>query len=431
MPDDLNYTEVHSEEVQDIIGRAPKWIVRKGNIIIACLVVLLLLGAWLIRYPDIISARVIISATAPPVKLVARASGRISEVDVKDGGYVKKDEVIAVIDNPANMKDMLYLREVAEIIDTTPDIRKRIIEIGLSRNLQVGEVQSDYAALFQAINNYNFFFNNKYYLNKRQVINKQQRDNDKIKEGIIQREKLLGEQLKIGRWKDSIHQILAKEKVIAPMEYNEIKKAYLSQSLTNTDNANSLLQTEQQQKEYEKSISDLQQQYKIEERDILAAIKDAAKRIKGQIVNWERQYILRSPIEGKLTFFRVWKENQYVTNGEPVFMIVPAVQQFEVRAQLPIYKAGKIKIGQKVLIKLQEYPYEEFGMLKAKVENFTNVALDSVYIVQLKLEKGLLTTRNRMIAMRPVINGLADIITNDKNILQRIFEGVYGKVYEQ
>lgn len=431
MREELNYSDTHSEEVEDIIGRAPNWVIRRGNIMIACLVALLLLGAWFVRYPDIISAPVIISAAAPPVELVARASGRITEMDIKDGGYVKEDQVIAVIDNPANSKDMLYLKTLAETIDTTLDIGKKIAGMGLSQNLQVGDVQSDYAALFQAVNNYNFFFNNKYYSSKRQVIDRQQKDNEKIKEGILQREQLLAEQLKMDRWKDSINQILVREKVIAPTEYNEIRKTYLSQRMTNTDNANSLLQAEQQQKEYQKSISDLQQQYKTEEKDILAAIKDAAKRIKGQIANWEKLYILRSPIEGKLTFFRVWKANQYVTVGSPVFMVVPAVQQFEIRAQLPIYKAGKIKAGQKVLIKLQEYPYEEFGMLKAKVDHLTNVALDSVYMVQLKLENGLLTTRNREIASRPVINGMADIITNDKNILERIFEGVYGKIYER
>lgn len=431
MPEEIDISNIHSEEVQDIIGRAPSWVVRRGNIVIACIIFLLLVGAWAIRYPDVISAPVVVSAANPPVKLVTRSSGRIVEVDIKDGEEVKEDQVVAVIDNPANTADMLNLKSIVDAIDTSMDLRQKINGITLPGTMQVGDVQSDYATLFQAINNYHFFFSNNYYADKEKVINKQKNDNDRIKEGMIQREQLLNEQLKLDRWKDSVNQLLVKEKVIAPMEYNEIKKTYLSQKMTHADNINSLIQTEQQQKEYQKNLSDIQQQYKTEERDILSAIRDAAKRIKGQVAAWEKQFVLRSPIEGKITFFKVWKENQYVNSGEPVFLVVPTTQQFEIRARLPIYKAGKIKTGQRALIKLQEYPYEEFGMLKAKVEALTNVSLDSVYIVQLKLENGLNTTRNRTITFRPEIAGTVDIITNDKNILQRIFEGLYGKVYER
>lgn len=121
------------------------------------------------------------------------------------------------------------------------------------------------------------------------------------------------------------------------------------------------------------------------------------QKIKGEVANWEQQYVIRSPIAGRLSFFLVWKPNQYVNSSVPVFVVVPAAQQYEIRAQLPVYKAGKIKVGQRVLIKMQEYPYEEFGMLQARVKSISNVALDSFYTLQLELENGFKTTRNRTI----------------------------------
>ena len=96
-----------------------------------------------------------------------------------------------------------------------------------------------------------------------------------------------------------------------------------------------------------------------------------------------------------------------------------------------MYKAGKVKTGQPVLLKLSEYPYEEYGMVKAKVFSITDVAIDSAYSVELKLDNGLRTTRNRTIGFRPEISGTADIITNQKNILERIFENIYGKIHER
>lgn len=157
---------VNSEEVQDIIGRTPSWVVQKGTIVIAILVLLLIVGARFIRYPDIISAPVKISSANPPVKIIARASGRITELYAKDGNWVDENKIIAVINNPANTNDMLYLKALAESLDTTLDVKNTLVQIALPKNIQAGEIQSDYAALFLAINNYNFFFKNNYYLNK-------------------------------------------------------------------------------------------------------------------------------------------------------------------------------------------------------------------------------------------------------------------------
>lgn len=431
MPEQVNLTEVHSEEVQDIIGRTPVWVVRSGTTVVACVLLLILIGAWFIKYPDMVSATTTLSAAAPPVKIVAQANGRITQFYAKDKDSIGENAIIAVIDNPANTKDMLYLKDLVERLDTTLNLQNAISSITMPKNIQVGDVQADYAALFQAINNYNFFFSSGYYANKVDVIKNQGEGTDKIKKLIESRDKMLRDQLKLDQWKDSINQLLVKEKVISLAEYNEIRKGYLSQQMTSQDNISSMIQNEQQRREYQKSISDIQQQYRTEEKDVLLAVSNAVKRIKSQVASWEKQYVLRAPLAGQLAFFKVWQVNQYVRSGEPLFMVSPGVQQYTIRAQLPIYKAGKIKEGQRALIKLHEYPYAEFGMLQAEVVSVTNVALDSAYTVQLKLQNGLRTTRNQVIIARPEITGTADIITNDKSILDRVFESMYGKMYEK
>lgn len=97
------------------------------------------------------------------------------------------------------------------------------------------------------------------------------------------------------------------------------------------------------------------------------------------------------------------------------------VQQYSIVARVPVSGARKVRPGQRVLIRLQEYPYEEFGTLRGHVEKIADFALDSVYIVQIILDKGLQTTRNQVIEKRPVLTGTADIVTSEKNIIHRIF----------
>jgi hypothetical protein len=95
--------------------------------------------------------------------------------------------------------------------------------------------------------------------------------------------------------------------------------------------------------------------------------------------------------------------------------------QYSVIGKLPPELSGKVRPGQTVLIRLPEYPYEEFGQIPAHVEKLGSLALNGVYTVQMTLDQGLLSTRNRIIQRRPIMTGMAEIVTSNKSLLHRIF----------
>src|SRR4051812_6063465 len=82
--------EISSEEVQDIMSKMPHWTIRKGAAILFVVIVLLFAGSYFIHYPDVITARLNITSSNPPVKVVARSNGRILKVFVHNNQLVKK-----------------------------------------------------------------------------------------------------------------------------------------------------------------------------------------------------------------------------------------------------------------------------------------------------------------------------------------------------
>ena len=89
MPEnEANKIEIRSEEIQDILGQVPHWIVRWGTIVILFTVVVLLAGSWFFTYPDIKRAEIIVTTENPPATLVARTSGQIESLFVADSQYV-------------------------------------------------------------------------------------------------------------------------------------------------------------------------------------------------------------------------------------------------------------------------------------------------------------------------------------------------------
>ena len=64
--------ELRSEEVQEVMSHVPVWILRWGITVLFCIVIILLIGSYLFKYPDVVEAEITVSTQNPPAYVVAR-----------------------------------------------------------------------------------------------------------------------------------------------------------------------------------------------------------------------------------------------------------------------------------------------------------------------------------------------------------------------
>ena len=102
--------ELRSEEVQDILAKVPHWMIRWGIAVIFAIILVMFAVSWFLKYPDIVKSEIILTTTIPPEKLVAKASGRIQAILVKNNGDVKANKPLAVIENSSNYVDVFKLK---------------------------------------------------------------------------------------------------------------------------------------------------------------------------------------------------------------------------------------------------------------------------------------------------------------------------------
>jgi HlyD family secretion protein len=119
---------------------------------------------------------------------------------------------------------------------------------------------------------------------------------------------------------------------------------------------------------------------------------------------------------------KYWAENQYVNDGDIVFTIIPKNEQLLGKAYIPIMNSGKIKIGQQVKIKLDNFPFQEYGIIKGVVKNISAIPMNGKYIVDIDLPYGNKTTYNRILPNGAELQGNADIITQNIRLMQKFFE---------
>ncbi|MCB0450458.1 MAG: hypothetical protein KDC97_10105 [Confluentibacter sp.] len=101
--DNLN---LRSEEVQEILSNPPVWIVRWGITLIFMFVCIILILSFIIKYPDFVTAKILVTTRQPTEQVVSRYSGQLEKVFIKNRDTVNSDQRLAIIKNTANFEDV-------------------------------------------------------------------------------------------------------------------------------------------------------------------------------------------------------------------------------------------------------------------------------------------------------------------------------------
>ena len=86
---------------------------------------------------------------------------------------------------------------------------------------------------------------------------------------------------------------------------------------------------------------------------------------------------------------------------------------------------GRVKLGQRTLIKLRSYPFEEYWIINGKISYITDVALkDSVFIAKIDFGKFEQKNPANPIVLKPGIVADAEIITKESSLLQSFVRNI-------
>ena len=114
----------------------------------------------------------------------------------------------------------------------------------------------------------------------------------------------------------------------------------------------------------------------------------------------------------------------FLKSGEEIFALVQADDSLIALAEVPINGFGKVKTGQTVNISLENFPYEEYGVVLGTVQNMALLPNANTYRVAISLPNGMLSTQGTSLKFTPEMIGIAEIITDDKTVIERIFKSI-------
>lgn len=416
--------EFRSEPVQEILGTVPSWIIRWGTTLFLAIIVLLLAGSWFFKYPEVVpNLQVEVVTTQPPAYVVARSTGKIEAFFVSDKQKLKAGDSIAVIENPASSGDIFHLRDQLRRFRGILDGNRLddIARLDFRNNLRLGEVQDEYAEFLEDFIDLKNFVELRYYTRKIETIEKQISDYNLYYNYMYTQKQTLEEDYNLENEDYRRYESLYDSSAISRAELDNSKSELLQKQHAFLGARTNLANTQIKIDELKGEILDLQLQYEQEKGDLQIAINKSFNNLSAALNQWSQDFLIVAPIDGSATFNKFWTVNQNISVGEKIISIVPADSSNIIgKLTMPVYRSGKVRIGQQVNIRFENYPYMEFGMVRGYVEKISIVPADNTYAVDVSFPDGLKTNYQVELPFTQKMRGQAEIITQDTRLLTRI-----------
>jgi len=427
----LYFPNQRTEEVQHIIDRMPTrfgfWI----SLIVLFLFLALFVFGWLVRYPDIVSGQISINANNAPLKLIANTNGRLKLRGIESMDEVKEGQILAYIENPTNPISVTHIDSLLKLYNPNSDdilnVRQK-----LPRNLSLGELNDKYYAFVNSLQEFANYRQDK-------LLEKQVKNYTILSDQ--QRNSIATASKRVEMAKNSlvyVHKFYSRDsalyakKVISESELDKTEMSYLSSKDALQNAINNLINAKQNLHQTDARIQELDIQKPEKEKELQIALISAYNDLIDNIQSWEQRYVFKASFGGKVQFMKFYNENQFVQAGEPIFAIVPKEEKAFGQVFLPAHGSGKIKIGQEVIVKLDNFPYLEYGSITGRINSIsltTNVTKTEksdidTYMVLIDFPNQLKTNYGTKLDFKAEAKGSAEIVTNDRRLIERLFDNL-------
>ena len=424
MPE-LNKQEIQCPEMQEVMSEIPGSFLKWGIFIFFGIILILVIGSYLIKSPEIVTVKVVITTQNPPVSLVTLSGGEIIKLFISEGSKVTKDELVAVLNSTGKYDDVKNLNLYISGFNNKTDWVGVVKTMKLPPDLKLGEFQSNYTGFQKNWEQLGDYLYQAYIPAKLSILEKQIEKKIEYDAELLVQKKFQIEDLRLA--KNSFERdsgLYQKDRnSISTSQFEKSKQAYIQKLYSSSLFNASLKNNEMDFLRLRESRLDLQIQYEKDLKQYLLNLEESLQLLRSSIAQWEEKYLIKTPIAGKVTLSRFRNDNQVIKSGELLATVIPdSITEIVVRAVIPASGFGLVEIGQPVNIKLSGFPYMKYGVLKGKICSLSQVPGEGGFSADIQLTGGMTSTYKEKIKFIHQMDGTADIITRDIRLINKFID---------
>lgn len=430
--------QTRSEEIQHIIDKMPTKFGFWLGLLVFLIFLLILIFGFVIQYPDVTQGNITISSGSSPIKLVSNTAGKIRILIKHSQINVEENQILGYIENGANPIHVSLIDSLIRNCDLQ-DKRAADLLKKLPTHLSLGELNSKYYQFSSSLQNYLNYKQDQLYVKQEESLQKIYKDQNAAISSATLRVKNAKFSLIYSHKFYSRDSALFKKKVISESELDHTEMEYTAAKDALQYAYSMLISARQSAEQTQSRISDLIIQIPEKQRDLKLLVISSYNDLLDNIKIWEQKYIFKAPFNGKAQLLNFYAEKQFVQNGEEVFSVVPKQALSTGKVLLPAKGAGKVKVGQEVIVKLEDFPFLEYGAVLGKVTAIsltsTNLKTEksnvSAYLIDVSFPTGMVTNYKSTLDLKADSKGTAEIITNNRKLVERLFDNMRYRLIDK
>ena len=411
-----------SDEMNVVILEVPTLLVRMGVGVTTAILMLFFFGTWVIKYPEVLKGNATITTNIAPIRVVVPTGGRMSRLIAKDGMMVKKGDILAETENTTKLGNIPVMKQL--MIQTKTFLQNPQGNISFPKNDFVwGDLQDNFNVLHQNYLDLKRLHAENFQAVQVRNLATQQEDLRKIVQLNEHQKEFKKEEFENSEQRFLKDEKLYKDGVYSNAEYVERKNKHLEKRSELEEFYKETIDNELKINKLKALSQEVSHEYSVKRNQYLDNIQLSLSNIENSLQNWQQNYLITAPADGKLVFLKKLTENEYLKEDDVLFSVMPENENFIATVDIPVRGMGKASVGQKVIIKLYDYPYQEFGMLEGKVQSLDPSLNVKFYRVMVSLPKGLQSTYKHNFTFKTEMIGSAEIVTADLRLIERVFYG--------
>jgi multidrug resistance efflux pump len=263
-------------------------------------------------------------------------------------------------------------------------------------------------------------------------VEQQIRDQQVVRANAAAKQRVQADQLELARRDRDRARAMATRGLISEADADRAEAEYLQHRSAMQDGESAVAAAEVQISASRAQLLELSRAMEDQGRNQSLALRAALATLRGAVARWDQENVMRAPSAGRVSIFRVLAEHQFVEQGAPLLAIVPTTGRTIGRVLLASEGAGRVEVGQRVLLRLESFPSREFGAVPGRVARVSHLGMEkrdsdeAQYLVEVEVPQDLVTTYRRRLPFRQEMRGDAEIVTRDRRLAARLFDHVLG-----
>lgn len=419
MADDI---ELRSEEVQELLGTPPPWLIRWGLLFVLVLLIVVVWLLYWLPYPETVNTTIKIKREQPAEEVVAPQAGYISNILVKSEDTVAAGQTLVVFKSLAEFSDVHYLDDLLSRVPVEND--SALLNFGIPSDLILGALKNEV---------YKF--------------NDQQQEARKLREGRISQMSIDEIRQEIRLEERVIRQDNRTREIAADLLQSREQELFRINNLQQQGllgDYSRVREAERLKLEAERNLQDIDTNIKARQSNVrllrkqlertatisetsaanaTEGLRETFDQLKTAVNQWRRNNLLVASIDGVVILDDV-QARQYVQAGDRVAVVIPAsVSSLIGKTELDLDESGQVAEGQRVIIDFYSFPAQQYGAVEGIVTFKSKIPTQQDKLpIEVRFPNGLITSKGHSLEVGQDMAGDMSIIIREKRLISWLLD---------